>query len=513
MMKKKIVAFISILICALLAFQIIYVNAEYKESDIQKAISDAVEWKEKNDSPLGSIGSYSSDMYIMALRRIGSKYDYGAYLAGLENIIISYGEQDNASVMQRTALATIAAGGDPCNTAGRDMIADGVYFRNNVSPIDKEGVNGYIWGLIALDSKGYQLPDWALTNRNDLIVGMLSHQNTDGSFDGSVYSTASAIIALSPYYENTGAYTITQNQTGATLDLSPADAVNLAIDYLANAQNVYGDFGDVQSTAMTILALDAIGLDADTDRRFIAQKGSALDGLMIYRKKDGGFSNNLKKSDGEATSLALCALTGYLRTVQGCAPFFSFATEDAVSLSTKTTAKPSSTQRPQSTARPTVSKAPKSTSRPAVTMRPTKTTTPQSEATNLPTSTSTPKPTKRPAMVGPVEMPGPMPSYTPEPLEGGNTDGRSNIGAAAVIIMIIILVLAALALLMLLLMKKDKLHMPETLSKLLMKEKRENKGNKAYRAKSHKKTDKRRKFDNHAKFRQRRKFNNRMKFK
>ena len=39
-------------------------------------------------------------------------------------------------------------------------------------------------------------------------------------FDDSVYSTAIAITALAPYCETSGAYTITQNQTGYVLDLS-----------------------------------------------------------------------------------------------------------------------------------------------------------------------------------------------------------------------------------------------------------------------------------------------------
>ena len=71
--------------------------------------------------------------------------------------------------MQRTVLATIASGGDPRNVGGRDLVADGIYYRDNVSPLGKEGVNGYSWGLIALDSKSFETPEWALSNRNDIL--------------------------------------------------------------------------------------------------------------------------------------------------------------------------------------------------------------------------------------------------------------------------------------------------------------------------------------------------------
>ena len=70
-----------------------------------------------------------------------------------------------------------------------------------------------------------------------------------------MYSTAVAVTALAPYYETSGAYTITQNQTGYVIDLSPKDAVEDALNYLSAEQDKDGDWGDLESTAMTVIAL------------------------------------------------------------------------------------------------------------------------------------------------------------------------------------------------------------------------------------------------------------------
>lgn len=517
-MKKKLIA---VLCTAVFILPMLCVSAEYKEDDLKEAIDDAIEWKEDNDSPFYGIGTDSSDLYIMALRRMGKSYDYTAYLSGLDGIAAGYGAEHKASDMQRTAIATLAAGGEPRNVGGRDMIADSTYYRDNVSPVGKEGADGFSWALIALDSNNYQTPEWALKNRNDIIVGILSHQNENGSFDDSVYSTASAITALAPYYDTSGAYTITQNQTGWTLDLSPKTAVDNAIEYLSNEQTKNGDWGDVKSTAMTIIALNTMGIDADDDDRFTAKKGTAIDGLMSYQKKNGRFSDDSDNSDGTSTSFALCALTSQLRSMQGKSAFFTFSVNDAVEFETPApaTSKPSAgsgntssssaaTAKPRATVKPSSTSAPKATSRPASTLQPKKTTAPKASTTPKPTST--PKATKRPALVGPVEMPGPMPSVTPteSPLNGNSQEAEKNNSPIPVIVVSIIAVLAlACAVFLWYLHISGK--MPDCLTGIFTSKK--SKADKEYKAKSHKRTDIRRKFNEREKYRKRKKYNKRNK--
>lgn len=530
-MKKRIIA----VLCAVSMMPVLCVKAEYKQNDLKDAAEDAIDWKEENDSPFYGIGTNNSNLYITALKRLGVDYDYASYLAGLDGIAAGYGAEHNASDMQKTVLAALAANGDPGNIGGRDLVAESTYYRDAAAPIDRDGADGYSWALIALDSKGYETPDWAIKNRNQMIAGLLSHQNTDGSFDGSVSVTAAAVTALAPYYETSGAYTITQNQTGWTFDLSPRDAVDGAINYLSDEQSREGEWGDLESTAMTVIALDAMDIDADDDDRFEAKRGTAIDGLMMYQEKDGGFSADLNDSDGEATSLALCALTSHLRYMQNKSSIFNFKVNDYVELNTPSpatarpnsssgnssnaTARPSSTSRPSSssasraTSRPSSSNASRATSRPSNTLRPARTAAPFTSEIPSASSkpTNTPRPTKRPALVGPVEMPGPMPSSEPaqQPLNGSNEKKEKSNGSAAAAVAGVIALIALAGVFAILYLRRRGL-LPESIenavNNIVNVFSGKKKNDKKYKAKRHLKTEQHRKYENRGRYRNRRKF-------
>jgi hypothetical protein len=536
-MKNKAAVKATAIVCAAaLIIPILYANAEYKEDDIKTVVNEAIEWKEGNDNPFYSIGTYSSDLYVTALSRLGKNYDYSAYLSGLDSAAAGYGSESNVADMQRTVLAAMASGGEAGNLGGRDMLADSTYYRNASAPIDRDGIDGFAWALVALDTYEYEVPDWALTNRNDMISSLLAHQNTDGGFDDSVYQTSAAIIALAPYYETSGAYTITQTQTGYVLDLSPKDAVDKAVEYLSGKQTNYGDFGDLKSTAVTIMALDAIGINPNSDRRFEAKKGNAIDGLLLYRRSDGGFASDLKGSDGEGTSLALCALTSYLRFAQGKPDFFRFNNYDYVVLdinsssnsgndnnssvssgtapsaassssasSSKTTTKTGTTSKTKSTI------APAKSTTPAKTMQPTKTASPAQS----PSATAKAKATKKPALVGPAEMPGPIQEgedNTSSSINSSSDTHKTSAGTiAAGIVICLLLLAAAAAVAVLYFARVNKLSGNIPLAKFIPFFKEEKK-DKEYRAKKHRKTEQRRRFDEHEKFKKRRRFEERRKY-
>lgn len=513
-MKKKITAALcAAALLVTLAVPMLGVSADYSESDLRTAVVNAINWKNNNDSPMYSIGSNSANLYITALKRLGRSYDYAAYLEGLDGIAAGYGAAHNAADMQRTALAVIAAGGDAQNVGGRDLVADSTYYRDAAASLDKDGADGLAWALILLDSEDFETPDWSIRNRNQIIAGLLSHQNTDGSFDGSVYTTASALTALARYVETSGSYTITQRETGQTTDLSPRNAVNAALTYLSETQTKDGGWDDLISTAMTVIALDTLGIDANKDSRFVARNGSAIDGLMSFRNHDGGFAYDGNRSEKESTSYALCALASHLRSVQNKTALFYMKANDTVAIentpaptaaaaTTAPRATVTTAPRTSATARPT--STPRVTTAPSNTMRPTRTAAPgvstDPNASAAPTASPTPKPTRRPDLVGPVEMPGPMqPTDPPEIINGGNDDDTTEKSPVGVIIATIsgLLVLAAIAFF-------AYLKQNGMLPKLSGKKKKTN--DDEIKAKTHRKTEQHRRFDNREKYKQRLKY-------
>lgn len=141
------------------------------------------------------------------------------------------------------------------------------------------------------------------------IIGqLLSNQSGDGCWSefGTIDTTANVIAGLSFYYDT---------------DPQVKEAVDKALDYLSRKQKstgVYddGNTGDVtsgdnaNSTAMVVIALASVGINPDTDSRFIKNGNSVLDGLLSFALADNsgfGHTNNDTLSSG-STEQAFRAL-------------------------------------------------------------------------------------------------------------------------------------------------------------------------------------------------------------
>jgi len=209
--------------------------------------------------------------------------------------------------LARISLAVGAAQGNPREYGGKDLIAE-IY---NCANIEAQGINGPIFALIALDSGGYELPATAKWTRDKLVEIIISKQLADGgySLDGSgkgdVDITAMAIQALAPYYR------AGQPEVKAVVDK--------AVDYLAQVQEADGGFKswgakNSESVCQTIIALCAIGIDINTDSRFIKNSNTLLNDLLKFRAADGGFKHILEgNTNNMASEQALIALAAYVR--------------------------------------------------------------------------------------------------------------------------------------------------------------------------------------------------------
>ncbi|WP_044665442.1 hypothetical protein [Syntrophaceticus schinkii] len=95
---------------------------------------------------------------------------------------------------------------------------------------------------------------------------------------------------------------------------------------------------NVESTGQVLVALCALGIDPLTDQRFIKGGNTVIDGIMKYRRPDGGFihsytydEENLSAKPDQSNSIAseqtLYALTAYYRYLVGYRSLYDFRPE------------------------------------------------------------------------------------------------------------------------------------------------------------------------------------------
>ena len=214
----------------------------------------------------------------------------------------------------RMILALTAIGKDVTNVGGYNLLAG----LSDLEFVKYQGNNGPIWALLALDSGNYPVPSGGTTTRQALIDEILSVQTSDGGWaisgdraDSDM--TGMALTALAPYYKK---------------DPTVKQAIDKAIARLSEMQDddggfstTYGDgkyIATSESTAQVLTALSALGIDADTDSRFIKNGGSVVDALLRYYVNGGGFKHVMDgEIDGMGTEQAYYALTAYYRFLSG----------------------------------------------------------------------------------------------------------------------------------------------------------------------------------------------------
>ena len=239
-------------------------------------------------------GDSVSDWLAVASGRAGLQRP--DYLRDLESYVTSMYRENGgldrikATEWHRITLAVQAQGGDP-TAFGRDregkpidLVAEGTYNWSRSRSLGTQGLNGWIFALITLDSGG-----------------------SAGTADVDI--TAMALQALAPYQE----------------DAATAEAIRRGLAWLSGQQTENGDFvswGDpnAESTAQVLIALCSLGLDPETDPRFIRNGRTLRDGLLSYRTREGLFRHTAEgPEDLMATEQAILALQALdrLRAGQG----------------------------------------------------------------------------------------------------------------------------------------------------------------------------------------------------
>ena len=225
------------------------------------------------------------------------------------------------SEYSRVVLALSSLGFDPTDVAGYDVLSP----LGDFDQVCWQGVNGPIWALIALDSRGYDAPaapeGKRQTTRDALVDAILESEIAGGGWalSGSVPDvdlTAMALTSLSPY-------------RASRADV--AAAVERGLSVLSSLQGEDGGFGDAgsatsESCAQVVVALSALGIDPASDARFAKVGGSVLDALCAFAVPGGGFKH---VADGEvngmATEQGFYALVAYERLLSGKMSLFDMS--------------------------------------------------------------------------------------------------------------------------------------------------------------------------------------------
>lgn len=363
-MRKMVRTVCCCMLCLLFFAQALPL-AQAASGGITQAIDGVYRWKKEHNGGSGSgtlfTGQFAQtagdgcDWYMIAAGRDGLTDDPKAYLKYIARYVTEKYRTANkldrskATEWHRIALAVLSAGGDPRKTGtdenGKpvDLVADGVYNRGNTASLGKQGINGWIWGLITLDSMQYAVPQGSFYTREDILKEILSYQLPDGGFSfagtkSDSDTTAAALIALAPYASSGSSYTYTLKRGKTEVTRTVPQIVQEALSRLSELQLPSGGFtatdGETsESVSQVVVALCSLGVDPRSDKRFIKNGISAADALMSFQQGDGGFAHRKGNgSDSMAGEQALCALVALKRFDRGMARLYDYT--DSVTMKT-----------------------------------------------------------------------------------------------------------------------------------------------------------------------------------
>ena len=227
----------------------------------------------------------------------------------------------NKSTENSRLIVALSAIGKDATAVGDWNLVE-AYSANGLDWIDKQGLNGTIWALIALDSNNYATSD--ATIRQQCVDAILAAQHNDGGWalqankdyasDPDV--TGMALTALYPY----------RNQEAV------ASACETAFECLSEIQHENGTFASggsecSESCAWVIVACTTWGINPDTDSRFVKNGNSVVDALLTHYLEDSKTFEHIvgAGTNAMATDQSCYALVAYDRFINNDKALFDFS--------------------------------------------------------------------------------------------------------------------------------------------------------------------------------------------
>ena len=264
-------------------------------------------------------GSVGGDWLIFGLARSGVKVPQKYFDTYYENVEAAVREKNGVlsdrkyTEYSRTVLALTAIGKNPADVAGFDLLKPLADFEQ----VTKQGINGTIFALLALDSGNYEMPedpDAAVQATRQMYVDeLLARELPDGGWtlaggEPDVDITAMTVQALAKYREQPDAVA----------------AVERGLAVLSSLQEPDGGYvswgsSNSESVAQVIVALTELGVPL-SDERFVKNDVTVADALLRFAQENGAFVHVRDGSGGDdemATEQAFYALAAIHRAETG----------------------------------------------------------------------------------------------------------------------------------------------------------------------------------------------------
>ena len=264
-------------------------------------------------------GSVGGDWLIFGLARSGVKVPQKYFDAYYENVEAAVREKNGGlsdrkyTEYSRTVLALTAIGKNPADVAGFDLLKPLADFEQ----VTRQGINGTIFALLALDSGNYEIPenpDAAVQATRQMYVDeLLARALPDGGWtltggEPDVDITAMTLQALAKY----------RDQADVTAAVERGLAV---LSSLPEPDGGYVSWGssNSESVAQVLVALTELGVPLD-DERFTKNGITVEDALLRFAQENGAFVHVRDGSGGDdemATEQAFYALAAIHRAETG----------------------------------------------------------------------------------------------------------------------------------------------------------------------------------------------------
>lgn len=298
-------------------------------------------------SKILSTGKLADDWQSLGVARSNTPASKEMRQARYNDIVAYLNQSDRLSAtdFERTIIGVVSIGGDPTHipeaTTHKNLVEE-LYQSNAMN----SGVNAIIYGLLALQTKEYAVPENANFSIQEMVDKLLSLQKADGGWAlggavGDVDMTGMAITALAKYKDMPGVST----------------ALDRSVAWLSSVQLKSGGFKGWSNENSNSLsqALMAITLTGNDPKGALFTKDSdMITALMTYRTADGGFKwlPTDTQSNGMALEQALYALTQYKFYLNGSGSIYDFVNNPVPQLIETPVEPDPSTEEPSSSAEP-----------------------------------------------------------------------------------------------------------------------------------------------------------------